>query len=130
MTDRHDARDQRFVCCKACQILQSRLPGNSASISARLERAPGQKNFVRQPLAFALASGMECDAIQTLIAKPLAIEQLYLVGSPTLSIRLGDPVRFSHLASLKLIRLGIGDQHRSSGLRRELEVEAKRQGIR
>ena len=31
-------------------------------------------------LAFALVSGMECEALQTLISMPLAIEQLYLVG--------------------------------------------------
>jgi len=80
-------------------------------------------------LAFALVSGMECDAIQTLSAIPLAIEQLYLVGSPQLSIKLRDPVRFSYLARLKLIMLGIGDQHRSRGLKHELEVEAKRQGM-
>jgi LysR family transcriptional regulator, nitrogen assimilation regulatory protein len=80
-------------------------------------------------LAFALVSGMECDAIGTLASVPLAIEQLYLVGSPRLSARLSDPVRFSHLKSLKLIMLGIGDQNRSRGLKHELEVEAKRQGI-
>jgi LysR family nitrogen assimilation transcriptional regulator len=80
-------------------------------------------------LAFALVSGMECDAIQSLAAIPLAIEQLYLVGSPRLSADLTDPVRFSHLKSLNLIMLGIGDQHRSRGLKHELEREAKRQGI-
>lgn len=79
-------------------------------------------------LAFALASGMECDAMHTLISMPLAIEQLYLVGSPRLSAKLSDPVRFSHLKSLRLIMLGIAD-HRSKGLQHELEVEAKRQGI-
>ena len=80
-------------------------------------------------LAFALVSGMECNAIETLTAMPLAIEQLYLVGSPRLSIKLSDPVRFSQLASLKLIMLGIGVQSRSRGLKHELEVEAKRQRI-
>ena len=80
-------------------------------------------------LAFALVSGMECDASQRPISIPLAIEQLYLVGSPGLSAALSDPVRFSHLKSLKLIMLGIGDQHRSRGLKHELEAEAKRQGI-
>ena len=80
-------------------------------------------------LAFALVSGMECDASQRLISMPLAIEQLYLVGSPRLSAALSDPVRFSHLKSLKLVMLGIGDQHRSRGLKHELEAEAKRQGI-
>ena len=79
-------------------------------------------------LAFALVSGMECDASQSLISIPLAIEQLYLVG-PRLSAALSDPVRFFHLNSLKLIMLGIGDQHRSRGLKHELEAEAKRQGI-
>ena len=79
-------------------------------------------------LAFALVSGMECDASQSLISIPLAIEQLYLVG-PRFSAALSDPVRFFHLKSLKLIMLGIGDQHRSRGLKHELEVEAKRQGI-
>jgi len=38
-------------------------------------------------------------------------------------------VRFSHLKSLKLIMLGIGVQSRSRGLKHELELEAKRQGI-
>lgn len=80
-------------------------------------------------LAFALVSGMECDAIQSIAAIPLAIEQLYLVGSPRLSADLSDPVRFSHLKNLKLIMLGIGDQHRARGLKHELEREAKRQGI-
>ena len=80
-------------------------------------------------LAFALVSGMECSADQSLIAVPLAIEQLYLVGSPKLSADLSDPVRFSHLKRLKLIMLGTGDRHRSRGLKHELEVEAKRQGI-
>ena len=79
-------------------------------------------------LAFALVSGMECDAAQTLISIPLAIEQLYLIGSPRLSAKLSNPVRFSQLNRLKLIMLGIGDQ-RSRGLKHELEVEAKRQGI-
>ena len=79
-------------------------------------------------LAFALVSGMECDASQSLISIPLAIEQLYLVG-PRLSAALSDPVRFFHLNSLKLIMLGIGDRHRSRGLKHELEAEAKRQGI-
>jgi LysR family nitrogen assimilation transcriptional regulator len=79
-------------------------------------------------LAFALVSGMECDASQRLVSIPLAIEQLYLVG-PRFSAALSDPVRFFHLKSLKLIMLGIGDQHRSRGLKHELEAEAKRQGI-
>ena len=38
-------------------------------------------------------------------------------------------MRFSHLKSLKLIMLGIGVQSRSRGLKHELELEAKRQGI-
>lgn len=61
-------------------------------------------------LAFALVSGMECEAVQTLISIPLAIERLYLVGGRRLSAKLSDPVRFSHLKSLKLIMLGIGVQ--------------------
>lgn len=80
-------------------------------------------------LAFALVSGMECDAFRTLISTPLATEQLYLVGSSTLSTRLKDPVRFSTLKNLTLIMLGIGVRNRSRGLKHELSVEAKRQGI-
>jgi LysR family nitrogen assimilation transcriptional regulator len=80
-------------------------------------------------LAFALVSGMECDGIQTLVATRLGIERLYLVGSPRLSVKLTDPVRFSQLATLKLIMLGIGVQSRSRGLKYELELEAKRQGV-
>jgi LysR family transcriptional regulator, nitrogen assimilation regulatory protein len=80
-------------------------------------------------LAFALVSGMECDAYQALMSIPLAIERLYLVGNPRLSDKLSDPVCFSSLKSLKLIMLGTGDRHRSRGLKHELEVEAERQGI-
>ena len=93
-------------------------------LSVRLVR----KLSLDDTLAFALVSGMECDAIQMLISIPLAIEQLYLIGSPRLSAKLRNPVRFSQLKRLKLIMLGIGDQ-RSRGLKHELEVEAKRQGI-
>jgi LysR family transcriptional regulator, nitrogen assimilation regulatory protein len=93
-------------------------------LSVRLVR----KLSLDDTLAFALVSGMECDAIQTLISIPLAIEQLYLIGSPRLSAKLRNPVRFSQLKRLKLIMLGFGDQ-RSRGLKHELEVEAKRQGI-
>jgi hypothetical protein len=41
-----------------------------------------QKISADDTLAFVLVSGMECDAAQMLISKPLAIEQLYLIGSP------------------------------------------------
>jgi hypothetical protein len=68
-----------------------------------------QKISVDDTLAFVLVSGMECDAAQMLISKPLAIEQLYLIGSPRLSAKLSNPVRFSQLKRLKLIMLGIGD---------------------
>ncbi len=81
-------------------------------------------------LAFALVSSMECEAIRGLISIPLATEQLYLVGSEKLSGALSDPVQFRDLENMQLIMLGIGSQHRSRGLKYELEFEAKRQGIR
>jgi LysR family nitrogen assimilation transcriptional regulator len=108
------------TCNRDCPAIRLNI---EQDLSVRLVR----RILLDDTLAFALVSGMECEA--TLISKPLAIEQLYLVGSPRLSAKLDDPVRFSHLKSLKLIMLGTGDQHRSRGLKHELEVEAKRQGI-
>ena len=109
-------------CNRDCPAIRLNI---EQDLSVRLVR----KISSDDTLAFALVSGMECGASQTLIAKPLAIERLYLVGSPRLSIELSDPVRFSRLGSLKLIMLGIGDQHRPRGLNHELRAEAGRQGI-
>jgi LysR family transcriptional regulator, nitrogen assimilation regulatory protein len=109
-------------CSRDCAAIRLNI---EQDLSVRLVRRISSDD----KLAFALVSGMECDASQRLISMPLAIEQLYLVGSPRLSAALSDPVRFSHLKSLKLVMLGIGDQHRSRGLKHELEAEAKRQRI-
>ena len=108
-------------CNRDCPAIRLNI---EQDLSVRLVR----KISLDDTLAFVLVSGMECDAAQTLISIPLAIEQLYLIGSPRLSAKLSNPVRFSQLKRLKLIMLGIGDQ-RSRGLKHELEVEAKRQGI-
>jgi DNA-binding transcriptional LysR family regulator len=78
---------------------------------------------------FAIVSGMEADAVRTLITEPLADESLYLVGSPKLLDSVSDPVRFEQLHRHKFIMLGIGLPSRSRGLRREVELQAKRQGI-
>jgi hypothetical protein len=108
-------------CNRNCPAIRLNI---EQDLSVRLVR----RISLDDTLAFALVSGMERDAIQTLISIPLAIEQLYLIGSPRLSVKLGNHVRFSQLKRLKLIMLGIGDQ-RCRGLKHELEVEAKRQGI-
>src|SRR6476620_11730155 len=57
-------------------------------------------------LAFALVSGMECDASQRPISIPLAIEQLYLVGSPGLSAALSDPRAFLSPQEFKTYHAG------------------------
>lgn len=80
-------------------------------------------------LAFALVSSMECEAFKTLTSIPIAIEALYLIGGMKSSAGLRDPVRFSSLRDLKLIMLGTGSEPRARGLRHELEVMAKQQGI-
>ena len=80
-------------------------------------------------LALALVSGMECDAVETLISIPVAIEDLYLIGSRALSTGLIDPVKFSDLQNIPLILLGAGPKNRSRGLKFELEREARQQAI-
>jgi LysR family nitrogen assimilation transcriptional regulator len=78
---------------------------------------------------FAIVSGMEADAVRTLITEPLADESLYLVGSPTLLGSVSDPIKFEQLNGHKFVMLGIGLPSRPRGLRREVELQAKRQGI-
>jgi LysR family nitrogen assimilation transcriptional regulator len=80
-------------------------------------------------MTFAIVSGTESDAVPTLITEPLANERLYLVGSPKLSAGVSDPIKFAQLEGLKLVMLGVGPPARRRGLRREVELEAKRQGI-
>jgi DNA-binding transcriptional LysR family regulator len=87
-------------CSRDCAAIRLNI---EQDLSVRLVRRISSDD----KLAFALVSGMECDASQRLISMPLAIEQLYLVGSPRLSAALSDPVRFSHLKSLKLVMLGM-----------------------
>jgi LysR family transcriptional regulator, nitrogen assimilation regulatory protein len=110
------------ICNRDCPAIRLNI---EQDLSVRLVRRISSDDA----LSFALVSGMECDAVHTLIEMPLAIEQLYLVGSPRLSNDLRDPVRFSRLASLRLIMLGIGDRRRARGLKHELEAEATRRGM-
>ncbi len=109
-------------CNQDCPAIQLNI---EQDLSVRLVKRVASD----ETLAFALVSDMECSDSRSLHSIPIATEQLYLVGSPKLSKGLTDPVEFSRLQSVKLTMLGIGLPNRPRGLKFELEIEARRQGL-
>ncbi len=110
---------------------QSTLPNVSINVVEDLSAILVDRlNLGPERINLALISGYDLGPEQDVTSIPIAVETLFLVGSPTVLQHTEEVIDFDELCHYPLVMLGSGAENRPHGLRRFVEQQAAARGLK